>query len=281
MKKLISVLLCFVLLFSLGVFAVAEEAPHTAKPTVCITAQDAYSSEQEDSSSIARFDVLMIQVLDVKDFARCEINVTLNTPPYSKMPSITDFEDPNNISNCKNNIQKQTDGSYTITLKTPIENKDAPYAAFIFTSAEDVPLEFTVNGVKLHTADGEIEKNDFVLDERRINGAGDFVRYDLDGNDKITAEDARLALRFAVGLDTATDEQCRAVGVADANGITAETARFILRAAVGLEGYAEKVVTNAEWAADGEIGYVVYHYSDGTYETVGPLDAWNERPDWV
>ncbi len=61
------------------------------------------------------------------------------------------------------------------------------------------------------------------------------VKNDLDGNGQITAEDARLALRFAVGLDTATQAQRRAAGVAAANDFTAEIARTILRRAVGLD----------------------------------------------
>ena len=58
---------------------------------------------------------------------------------------------------------------------------------------------------------------------------------DVDRDGKVTASDARLALRAAVGLETFDDET---TDIADADRdekITASDARLILRAAVGLE----------------------------------------------
>ena len=58
---------------------------------------------------------------------------------------------------------------------------------------------------------------------------------DVDGNGKIDATDARLALRAAVGLESLSDAQ-KKIADADNDGqITASDARMILRAAVGLE----------------------------------------------
>ena len=58
---------------------------------------------------------------------------------------------------------------------------------------------------------------------------------DVDGDGKVTASDARLALRAAVGLET-FDAETTDVADADRDGkITASDARLILRAAVGLE----------------------------------------------
>ena len=58
---------------------------------------------------------------------------------------------------------------------------------------------------------------------------------DVDGNGKIIAEDARLALRFAVWLDAPTTAQ-RSRADADGDGaITASDARWILRIAVDLD----------------------------------------------
>ncbi len=58
---------------------------------------------------------------------------------------------------------------------------------------------------------------------------------DVDGNNEITAADARLALRASVGLEKLSEDKKKAAD-ADKNGsITAADARLILRASVGLE----------------------------------------------
>lgn len=60
---------------------------------------------------------------------------------------------------------------------------------------------------------------------------------DVSGDGEVTAEDARLALRAAVGLETfaAGSTQFLAADATKDGAITAEDARLILRAAVGLE----------------------------------------------
>lgn len=108
---------------------------------------------------------------------------------------------------------------------------------------------------------------------------------DLSGDMEITAEDARLALRLAVGLfdedllvpvrelrdgritvtKDSYDISSRALESADVNGdqeITAEDARLILRAAVGLENidaygtFAEEAAAFADYDDDGEFEYI-------------------------
>ncbi len=61
------------------------------------------------------------------------------------------------------------------------------------------------------------------------------VENDLSGDGKVTAGDARQALRFAVGLDTATEAQCHATGVSTTKNFTSDIARSILRCSIGLE----------------------------------------------
>ena len=59
---------------------------------------------------------------------------------------------------------------------------------------------------------------------------------DLDGDGDVDEADARLAMRYAVGLETA-NENAMALGDMDGDGkITAADSREILRKAVGLEG---------------------------------------------
>ncbi len=64
----------------------------------------------------------------------------------------------------------------------------------------------------------------------RLNGSGD-----VDGDGKVTAADARTALRAAVGIDDLNDLQ-KAAADADGDGkITAADARAILHKSVGGE----------------------------------------------
>lgn len=58
---------------------------------------------------------------------------------------------------------------------------------------------------------------------------------DLDGNGKITASDARLALRIAARLDTATDDQLKAGDLNGDGKIQSSEARSILRVAAKLD----------------------------------------------
>ena len=69
-----------------------------------------------------------------------------------------------------------------------------------------------------------------------LNAAA-YAKGDVSGDGEITAEDARLCLRKAVGLETyeAGSDEYNACDVTGDNEVTAEDARLILRAAVGLE----------------------------------------------
>lgn len=58
---------------------------------------------------------------------------------------------------------------------------------------------------------------------------------DIDGDGKVTAEDARTALRAAVGLENLTAEQKKAADIDGDGKITSADAREILRESVGLE----------------------------------------------
>ena len=73
-----------------------------------------------------------------------------------------------------------------------------------------------------------------VLATREIAALSSFLPGDVDKDGKLTATDARLVLRIAVGLERADSETFR---IADFNGdgkVTADDARSVLRRAVGL-----------------------------------------------
>lgn len=61
------------------------------------------------------------------------------------------------------------------------------------------------------------------------------VKYDLTCDGDVTAEDARLALRFSVGLEKADKDQLYAANVSKSQEFTSDIARSILRYSVGLE----------------------------------------------
>ena len=96
-------------------------------------------------------------------------------------------------------------------------------------------------GATLTAADGTPAAPDAMLASGMVLTKADgtqetvIVKGDNDGDGRITASDARQALRAAVGLDTPNAWQQDACLVAGGETITAADARLILRAAVGLE----------------------------------------------
>lgn len=62
-----------------------------------------------------------------------------------------------------------------------------------------------------------------------------FVKGDLNGDGKVTAADARIALQIAAGLKKPTAEQLKAGDIDGDGKITAKDARLILRMAAGLK----------------------------------------------
>ena len=66
-------------------------------------------------------------------------------------------------------------------------------------------------------------------------GKTDPKPYDTDGDGRVTASDARLVLRAAVGLEKLTEEQKKALGLEKDADASAADARKVLRASVGLE----------------------------------------------
>ena len=72
------------------------------------------------------------------------------------------------------------------------------------------------------------------------------LKGDIDGDGEVTAFDARLALRCAVGLENLTPRQLSAAGVSGARKITAADARTILRMAVKLTDYTAEAAEAVE-----------------------------------
>ena len=95
---------------------------------------------------------------------------------------------------------------------------------------------------------------------------------DLDGSGDVTAADARLALRAAVGLDLLLDDALRCADVDHDNQITAADARLILRAAVGLETLTsppEGTVQTVLYQSKTDIPPTKLSFPGGQAQTVG------------
>jgi hypothetical protein len=58
---------------------------------------------------------------------------------------------------------------------------------------------------------------------------------DPSGDGLVTTADARLALRYAIGLDTPAQQQRLSAAIHDPETVSTADARAILRAAIGLE----------------------------------------------
>lgn len=109
----------------------------------------------------------------------------------------------------------------------------------------DVVAMFGNDRVEIYNADGyELEDNDYVGTGcviRLYDADGNYVEYriivmcDLDGNGKVTANDARETLRGAVGLSILSDLQTVAGNIDGNDILTAADARKVLRKAAGLD----------------------------------------------
>lgn len=127
-------------------------------------------------------------------------------------------------------VNAGTSGEYTDALPEGI--------CYEITSTSSLPMfsAITIDGdiltLDTYTVDGESTSK---TDSFAIKKAYDVLLGDanLDGN--ITAADARLALRFSVGLEELSDKQITAANVDLTGDVTAADARLILRASVGLE----------------------------------------------
>ncbi len=89
---------------------------------------------------------------------------------------------------------------------------------------------FKVNGDKTQKTDRFAIEKDII----------DYMTGDVNGDGKVSAADARLALRYSVGLENLTVKAVKAADVDRSASVTASDARTILRVSVGLEAFEKK-----------------------------------------
>ncbi len=106
---------------------------------------------------------------------------------------------------------------------------------------------------------------------------GDIKYGDIDGQGGVSSADARLALRYSVGLEQFTDDQVLAADVNGDGVVNASDARLILRGSVGLENSANFGVNGSQVFMSGTysmtavvdvetgMNFVVAHTDNTTY----------------
>ena len=109
---------------------------------------------------------------------------------------------------------------------------------------------------------------------------------DVDGDGEVTAQDARAALRCAIGLEDLIDDQFDAADFDGDGEVTAQDARSILREALGMESDKDVAKILSDWMiANAEnVGGGKYYYSFalddfGTLEMMYYNGELEETPD--
>ena len=168
--------------------------------------------------------------------------------PSKTIPATTTSNrfDVSVCTKCK--LEKKTEVKGTMLTPTKVEIKANAHVkvkndiVVIDTSVSKTALVGASNATKLVQANGK-DTNTVATGTKLViitNGketASKVVALlgDVDGNGKVTVDDARAALRASVGLDALSAAQTLAADVDINNKVTVDDARAILRAAVGLD----------------------------------------------
>ncbi|MBR3953926.1 MAG: hypothetical protein IKJ63_00430 [Clostridia bacterium] len=222
MKKMISVLLCLVLLLSFSAFAAA------------IGRSSLQLKSYRESLSDGAYACFNLSAKNCTDLESFELVIRYNPDvlQYSENYPFTSIAVVRNTTKC---TVADPGKLSVIGINNGYGMLKKEFNPFCFKVIGTGNTDISVELVSFRTADGEVENVALDANIQNFTVTDFFVKYDLTGDSVVTAGDARLALRFAVGLDSATDAQCRAAAVSTTNEFTADIARTILRCSVGLE----------------------------------------------
>lgn len=134
-------------------------------------------------------------------------------------------------------------GEYKITAEPSLRVRKGP-STFYDTVGSNLPEGAFVEVVEISGDWGKIVRNGVegwinLLYAEYVGSSSneqpDIVRYDVNGNGKTDAGDARLTLRASAGIDTLTEAQQKAADADSSGRITAADARLILRASAKMD----------------------------------------------
>lgn len=171
----------------------------------------------------------------------------------SGKPITTDFK-VKDITLIENGKPVQPDGLVDVSIELPVEFNNNSYVirqnedgswdklnseienGYINFSVDHFCLFAVVNGEENNITEPTTKPNETTT-EKPTEPKPSYTLGDIDGNGKITAADARIALRISAKLETGTENQLLAADT-DKNGrITASDARKILRVAANLDRF--------------------------------------------
>ena len=122
----------------------------------------------------------------------------------------------------------------SVTIPETVTTIGSEAFGYICVSYKFSPIaDFTVCGKPDTAAEEYAVKNGFRFVE--VEDDPEIMKGDINGDGKISAVDARLALRYAAQLTTLTDEQLLAADVNGDDKVSAVDARVILRVAANLQ----------------------------------------------
>lgn len=204
-KKILAVIMSFVMLVSFAVPAFAAEDSDTGIAVDDILASDAF---QEIMGSDGFIDITNVVMDVIASVGSIDIAAMGKEKAVAFAQNVIDMV-----------------GDLLVDTKTNVE-------VFADDPVEIIDNLFGLNvGEALNPDDGTEEPDEDDPDELVVDLG------DVDGDGKVTAADARLVLRRAANLISFTADQDWLADVDDDGKVTAADARIILRVAAGLESF--------------------------------------------
>lgn len=152
---------------------------------------------------------------------------------YTENLSLVSFEETGNYDMC---FYNDADSTVMISYMYNESNQESALKMFVLTFSYTGDVAYP--DLKVTNMAGTYIKSVadvVVIDEREEPKPSSAVRGDVDLNGKVTAADARLALRKSAKIETFSDEQIKNADVNGDSLVTSTDARLILRFVAGID----------------------------------------------